>query len=271
MIARYTVNYELEVIRACSDDIRGTQVVIISSEAQSMPIYQEHCARMGWFEYLRVVQHCGPLQGSWYWWRMRLGIDSDYGCQIDLPTTIREDLVDLDDIPEPVRSHQRRQLADFTKFDFVDPVVQASRPPVDSEALSATGCCLRMRHTSGRYLLQSIFVVSDGLPVTNELQLVTFLSGPRTYATSSGRKTFDLIPSAQARYFPNRPLDTLIKHHTRVIERRESEIVHLGSAEKMLKHVEALYARWLISRTECGIYTPVASSPHNRDGNRSAS
>lgn len=140
---------------------------------------------------------------------------------------------------------------------FVDPIVEVIRS-TGTEGEKIVGTCLRSRHTSGKYILQTLFSFNELGENQAQYQLVTFLVQDRTLATVNGRPTLDRIPGASATYHPHADLTTLISLHDCKVAELDTHLIWINNLDEMVLQVDALATRYFKHMLQRGILTEVS-------------
>ncbi len=219
--------------------------------------FEMYHSRTTFWEFIRLGYPNRALPAL-MWLPLRVGLIRWKPQTISFPDSIRDLAVDIDDLPEPARSHMIGALSALSEHGFVDPLIEHNTSTgVTGEKL--TGACLRARHVTGQMILQTIFCFSETGISDGQEQLVTFLDEDNALATVNGRRTFNRIPSSSTTYHQNIDLNGLLVLHKEKLSKLKKAPVLIRSKGDMIRNVDAMMKRYFDHMLKRGVFVEVRS------------
>lgn len=220
--------------------------------------YSIHAERYTLMEFLRMT-YPRTLMGLGTWILLKTRLKRWQPQMIFVPDSILEATTDIERLPLPAKAYITKVCDDLADHGFVEPMLESS-PSTGVEGELLLGTCLRARHVSGMFILQSLLGLHENGCTRAEHQLVAFRDHERTFATTNGRQTLNRIPGSSAAYYPQANLRTLIQKHESRLEPIIDSVIRMGSNQEMARLVDALQERFFRHMVTRGLYTEIDPS-----------
>lgn len=220
--------------------------------------YSIHTERYSLMEFLRM-SHPRTFAGLATWIQLKTGLKHWQPQTVFVTDSILEVTTDIEALPSPAKAYVTSVCNNLESHGFVEPLLESS-PSTGVEGDLLLGTCLRARHTSGMFILQSLLGLHESGRKRAEYQLVSFQNHERTFASSNGRQTLDRIPGSTAMYYPQANLRTLIQKHEAQLKLISDSVIRINSNQDMARMVDALQERFFRHMVARGIYSEIDPS-----------
>lgn len=205
------------------------------------------------------MSHPRTFAGLGTWILLKTGLKRWQPQIIFVTDSILEGTTDIEKLPFPAKAYVTSVCNDLESHGFVEPMLESS-PSTGVEGELLLGTCLRARHTSGMFILQSLLGLHENGYKRAEHQLVSFRNHDRTFASTNGRQTLNRIPGSAAMYYPQTNLQTLIQKHESQLKSISDSVIRMNSNQDMARMVDALQERFFRHMVARGIYTEIDQS-----------
>lgn len=219
--------------------------------------FEIYHSRTTFGEFIRLA-HRNKVGAALIWLPLRIGLIRWQPQTISFPDSIRDLAVDIDELPDPARSHMAAALSALSNLGFVDPLIERNSS-TGGTGEKFTGACLRTRHEGGQVILQTVFCFGETGISEGQEQLVTFLDEENVLATVKGRRTFDRIPGSSGTYHQDVDLSELLSLHEDRLSKLERAPMMIRSKDDMIRNVDAMARRYFDYMLKRGVFVEVAS------------
>jgi len=243
------------VVKMISRKIALRNIPISEFNRVAMKKIKLHHRKLRFIEFVRIA-YPNTFTAALLWFPIKLGLLKWQPMIIPRRESLADESVPFESLPQTAQSHLKAYLPHLAETGYLDPLFECTKSS-GSVGEIIVGVAIRVRHTSGTHVRQTIFSYSEQVTSRIQTNLITFHSDSSTTATTDSRQTFDRIPGASASYHPGKNFEELLKIHDRKLNFSTRPIVKINDNADLIREEDALSKRYFSHMIHRGVMTEV--------------